>query len=58
MATLPGCGFRYDGIPVVSLRSTTGYRMECLRHLRSSIEIALVVFHAGFFDESDEFLAE
>ena len=32
MAPLPGCGLRYDGIAVVSLRSTTGYRMGCLLH--------------------------
>lgn len=55
---LPGCEFRCNGIPVMSLRSTTGCRMECLLSPRGSIEVAFVVFHAGFFQESDEFLAE
>lgn len=34
LAPLPGCGFRGDEGPVVSRlsRSTTGYRMGCLRH--------------------------
>ena len=32
LAPLPGCGIRGDSRPVVSLRSTTGYRMRCLRH--------------------------
>ena len=32
LAPLPGCGFRWGCSPVVSLRSTTGYKMECRWH--------------------------
>ena len=33
LAPLPGCGLWCGaGIPVVSLRSTTGYRLRCLWH--------------------------
>ena len=33
LAPLPGCGWWGIGSPVVSLRSTTGYRLGCLWHL-------------------------
>ena len=32
LAPLPGGGIRGAQVPVVSLRSSTGYRMRCLRH--------------------------
>ena len=32
LAPLPGCGFRGVWVPVVSLCSTNGYKMGCLRH--------------------------
>ena len=32
LAPLPGCGPPWDADPVVSLRSTTGYTLGCLRH--------------------------
>ncbi len=30
---MPGCTGRWNPDPVVSLRSTTGYTLGCLRHL-------------------------
>jgi len=32
LASLPGCGGYFHFEPVVSLRSTTGYALGCLRH--------------------------
>jgi len=32
LASLPGCPVLSNLCPVVSLRSTTGYTLECLRH--------------------------
>jgi hypothetical protein len=37
LAPLPGCGWWGIDVPVVSLRSTTGYRLGCLWHLEMSV---------------------